>query len=96
MVVGQAIEGAVHGQLFGKQCFKIGGKPFVAFFKASMIFKLEGVAHAEALALAGATLFDPSGKQRPMKEWVQVPFDRADLWPAFAAAAKQYVEGLAG
>ena len=38
----------------------------------TMVFKLEGDDHAQALALPGAQLFDPMGG-RPMKAWVQVP-----------------------
>jgi len=31
--IGNAIEGATKGQLFGKHCYKIGGKAFVCFFE---------------------------------------------------------------
>ena len=44
-------------------------------------------AHAQALALAGAHLFDPSGKGRPFKEWVVVPPTHAAQWPQFAESA---------
>jgi len=37
-----------------------------------MVFKLTDKIHADALSLDGSELFDPSGKKRPMKEWVQV------------------------
>lgn len=40
-----------------------------------MVFKLTGGIHQEALSLDGSQLFDPSGKKRRMKEWVQVPKD---------------------
>jgi hypothetical protein len=56
-------------------------------------FKLSPDAHAEAFGLAGAELFDPSGKGRPMKEWVQVPVDHAQRWLGFARQALQYVRG---
>ena len=63
--------------MFGKKCFKTGkgGKPFVSFFQDCMVFKLTGADHTQALILEGAHLFDPSGKGRAMKEWVQVPFN---------------------
>jgi len=51
-----------------------------------MIFKLAGRAHAEALALPGATLFEPMAG-RPMKAWVQVPATAADHWEMLAEAA---------
>ena len=41
----------------------------------------------DALALAGAHLFAPSGKGRPFKEWVVVPPAHAAQWPHFAESA---------
>ncbi|RYY63290.1 MAG: hypothetical protein EOO12_12645 [Chitinophagaceae bacterium] len=83
--IGGALPGAESGQLFGKPCFKKGGKAFTCFFQNEMVFKLTGPAHAGALAVPGAKLFDPSGKGRPMKEWVQVP--PAGDWEGLARAA---------
>lgn len=91
--IGQDLEGAVSGQLFGKACFKIGGKAFVCLFQDEMVFKLTGEAHREALSYDGSQLFDPSGKKRPMKEWVQVPWDYSEKWEEFAEAAMDYVGG---
>lgn len=81
-------------QMFGKPCFKVNKKAYVAFFKECMVFKLTSDAHAEALSLDGSELFDPSGKNRPMKEWVQVPYDYHDHWVDFAKAAMGYVVSL--
>ena len=89
--IGQSIEVAEQSQMFGKPCFKIGGKAFVAFFQEAMVFKLTGDEHTRALALEGAVLFDPSGKGRAMREWVQVPYASKDLWPELAKAACTYV-----
>lgn len=89
--VGENIEGALKGQLFGKSCFKINKKAFVCFFKNEMVFKLKGEAHQEALSLDGASLFDPSAKGRPMKEWVQLPFEYKGQWKYFAQEAFSYV-----
>lgn len=91
--IAEKLPGAVSGQLFGKPCFKVNGKAFIAFFHACMVFKLTGDAHREALELPGAVLFDPSGKARPMKEWVQVPYEHHAGWPALAEAACAYVKG---
>lgn len=57
------------------------------------MFKLTGDTHDEAMVLDGSKLFDPSRKGRPMKEWVQVPFDYEDSWEKFAVAALEYVAG---
>ncbi len=85
------VKGAVASQMFGKPCYKIGGKAFVCFFQQEVAFKLTGADHAKALALAGAKLFDPSGKGRPMKEWVQVPAAHSGSWSGLAAKAAAYV-----
>ena len=53
-----------------------------------MVFKLEDTAaHADALALYGAHLFDPGGRGRPFKEWVVVPRAHVTRWQALAEAA---------
>lgn len=87
----QSIDGALESQMFGKPCYKLGTKAFVCFFKSEMVFKLPEEPHKEAMSLEGSQLFDPSGKGRAMKEWVQVPFEYADKWPHFAQAAAAYV-----
>lgn len=58
------------------------------------MFKLANDAHSTALSLAGATLFDPSGKGRAMKEWVQVPFEHSGQWPKFTQSALDYVRSV--
>lgn len=90
--VGHAFKEAEQSHLFGKPCFKINGKAFICFFENCMVFKLTGDEHAEALSLDGSVLFDPSGKKRPMKEWVQVPFSYHAQWNRFADAALTYVK----
>jgi hypothetical protein len=90
--IGNSIKGAEESQMFGKPCFKIKGKAFTCFFQNCMVFKLTGDTHKEALALKGAVLFDPSGKGRAMKEWVQVPFAHSKKWSALAKEAYEYVK----
>lgn len=90
-LVGSQIEDAIKSQMFGKPCFKINKKAFTCFFKDSMVFKLNTEFHQDAISLDGSELFDPSGKNRPMKEWVQVPFDYKEKWPLFAIQAVKYV-----
>jgi hypothetical protein len=89
--IGEKIADAEHSQMFGKPCFKINGKAFVCFFQNCMVFKLTDKEHATALALDDAQLFDPSGKKRPMKEWVQVPYEHDKKWKKFATVACAYV-----
>ena len=90
--IGQIIENAEQSQMFGKPCFKINGKAFICFFQNEMVFKLTGEAHKNALSLYCSQLFDPSGKDRPMKEWVQVPFDYSEKWAEYSKSAMEYVK----
>jgi len=87
----KTVKKAEQSQMFGKPCFKINGKAFCCFFENSMVFKLSGDDHAEAMKLKGSKLFDPSGKGRAMKEWVQVTYDHYKKWERFAKAAEEYV-----
>lgn len=90
--IGKKIKEAQESQLFGKPCFKINGKAFICFFQNCMVFKLTGSQHSEALNLSESQLFDPSGKKRPMKEWVQISRLHEKLWPKYAKAALSYVK----
>lgn len=80
-------------QMFGKPCYKVNKKAFTCFFQNAMVFKLTDEAHKEALSLDGSELFDPSGKGRAMKEWVQVSFEYKEQWKGFAEKALDYVGG---
>lgn len=90
--IGQGLKGTEESQMFGKPCFKINGKAFMCFFENEMVFKLKGDIHATALALKGSQLFDPSGKGRAMKEWVQVSYTQKAKWEELAKAALAYVK----
>jgi hypothetical protein len=81
---------ATTGKMFGMPCLKNeNGKAFAGFYEGAMVFKLTGPAHAEALGLSGARLFDPMGG-RPMKEWVQVPDEHASRWSELGWEALRY------
>jgi hypothetical protein len=80
------------GKMFGMPCLKnSNGKAFAGYLESAMVFKLGGAGHAEALALPGANLFDPSERGRPMKEWVVVPVEHSSRWLEFARDAFDYV-----
>src|SRR5690348_3320873 len=84
-----APEGVHPARMFGSRALKRENKVFAVVHSDDMVFRL-GVGtptHAEALACAGAELFDPSGKGRPFKDWVRVPAAHTGQWPAFARAA---------
>lgn len=83
------------GKWFGKPCLKVGGKVFVALWGGDLAFKLAGEAHAEALQVEGAHLFDPRGKGHPMVAWVQIPAAQSSTWDRFARLACESVAGAA-
>jgi 4-aminobutyrate aminotransferase-like enzyme len=77
-------------QMMGMPSVKRSGKLCAGFLREeeAMAFKLTGAdAREAALALAGAHLFDPSGKGRPFKEWVVVPAAHAARWGDLAETA---------
>jgi hypothetical protein len=77
-------------QMMGMPAVKADGKLVCGFVRGegAMVFKLpDPGAHAEALALDGAHLFDPGGNGRPFKEWVVVPEAHASRWPGLAEQA---------
>jgi len=68
------------------------GKAFAGLNGDDMVFKLEGAAHAEALALDGAHLFEPMAG-RPMKAWVQVPPTHETQWAELGRKAEASFDG---
>ncbi len=87
----EASHGGESGQMFGKKCININGKAGIAFFKDCLVFKLADPEHSVAQALSGSVLWDPSGKGRAMKEWVQVTMDHKKKFKKLANAAADYV-----
>jgi hypothetical protein len=76
-------------QMMGMPCVKSGGKMVIGYTSVGeMVFKLpDATEHKKALGLDGAKLFDPSGRGKPFKEWVQVPAAHESKWPGLAATA---------
>lgn len=80
----------VAGKLFSMPAWKVAGKAIGGRWDDTLVFKLDPTTHAEAIALDGATRFDPSGQGRFLKEWVVVPAAHRDRWPDLARAALAY------
>ncbi len=75
-------------QVFGMPCVKRSGRVVFGLSRTGMVFKLtDPAAHARALAVPGAHLFDPSGRGEVFRQWVVVPPERADEWEPLAAEA---------
>ena len=88
-----AARGVKASAMFGMPTLKLDGKALAGLYGDAMNFKLAGAAHAEALALPGAHLFDPSGMGRPMKAWVVVPAAHAADWERLALLALASIDG---
>lgn len=89
---GRSLGDVEESQMFGKPCFKVNGKAFICLFDNCVVFKLSGKDHETALSLKGSRLFDPSGKGRAMKEWVEVTVSNKAKYKDFARAAMNYVK----
>lgn len=88
------IDNVIPSKWFGMPCLLSNKYTFAAFFEGDLVVKLDTEALAQTLALEGVKPFDPSGKGRPMKEWVQVPHRHASQWIEIARQALAYVRSL--
>lgn len=82
-------------QMFGKPCLKTNKKAFVAFSHGAMAFKI-GKQEVDLMILKypGALNWDPSGKNRPMKDWLQLPEEYAEDWGEKTLQALNFVQNL--
>ena len=90
-----APRGVVIGNVFGSKALKSGSKAFACLLKSgSVAFRLGAGTpdHTAALALDGAHLFDPSGRDQPFKDWVEVPPAHEESWMRFAVAALEHLD----
>jgi hypothetical protein len=90
----EQIPNAKAGKMFGALCMKMpNGKSAAMFWKDNIVVKLAGESMQEAMSLDGAQLFEPM-EGRPMKDWVQIPFDYKNKWKHFAEISAQSVETI--
>ena len=90
----EKIPGVKQGKMFGAMCMKTpNGKSAAMFWKDNIVVKLNGNSLQEALSLDGAKLFEPM-EGRPMKEWVQIPFQYKDKWEKYTVISADNVKKL--
>lgn len=88
----QEIEDAELGNLFGKVCGKINKKAFVAFYEGDMVFKIGRETVTMLLQkYEGAQQWDPSKKQRLMKDWIQIPAEYKSDWQKLAVKVVDFM-----
>lgn len=82
---------AEDSQMFGKRCAKINGKPFVSFHNDEVAFRIgREIIGPHLEKYADSKLFDPSGKSRPFKDWIQLSIIHQKDWIELAEKAKQF------
>jgi hypothetical protein len=81
--------------MFGMPVLKIGGKAFAGLWEKQIVVKIGLPRTQELLKAKAGKPFDPSGRGRPMKEWVAIkePASSAKKkWLALAEEAKAFVD----
>ncbi|HEV2997516.1 MAG TPA: TfoX/Sxy family protein [Solirubrobacteraceae bacterium] len=78
--------GVVEGQMMGMPALKAGGKMFGGCFEGELVVKIGRERVQELIDAGRARPFDPSGRDRPMKDWAQIPEPDGD-WAALAREA---------
>lgn len=92
-VLAESLGGVELGQLFGKPSLKVGKAHFVCGFQQCLVVKVGKESIEEMLPdFEGAVLFDPSGKGRAMKDWLQIPQTYKEQWPSLARQALDFVK----
>jgi TfoX/Sxy family transcriptional regulator of competence genes len=82
-------------KMMGMPSLKVGSKMFGGSFDGNLVVKLGRERADELIAAGEATPFDPSGRNRPMKDWAQLGEGQGD-WLALAEEAKAFVASGAG
>ena len=78
--------------MFGKPCGKINKKAFIAFFEDEMVFKIGREEIKELLyKYSGSKNWDPSGKNRAMKDWIQIPEEYKSDWSQLMQKAIEFM-----
>ncbi len=76
------------GKWFGLESLNLDGKPFGAFFQGELVLKLGAEKISEIIErYPGAKLFDPSGRGRAMKDWLQIPNEFQEDWDSLSESA---------
>lgn len=81
--------GVSEGQMMGMAALKTAGKMFGGCLEGRLVVKI-GRERAQGLIASGRALpFDPSGRDRPMKDWAQLPEPDRD-WLDLAREARAF------
>jgi TfoX/Sxy family transcriptional regulator of competence genes len=81
--------------MFGMPALKVGGKAFAGLWEKQLLVKVGAPRAQELLKTKTGRSADPSGRGRPMKEWIAIKEPAAQAkqkWLALAEEAKAFVE----
>jgi len=90
--VGTSIPGTKRSSMFGVLCYKLGRRPFISFRDEEIICKLFDEEKEKAMSIKGTHYFTPMEPDKPMTNWVCIPFEAADQWEYYAIVAHGFVE----
>jgi hypothetical protein len=79
----------VETKMMGMPSLKFGGKLFAGSSADGLVVKIGRERVDELVAAGSASPFDPSGRDRPMKDWAVIAAGDGD-WIALAEEAKRY------
>lgn len=85
---------ATQGLLAGRACLSFEGEAFLVLYRENVAFRLAGSALTQALALAGASSFDPmkpDDRNAIAPGWVLVPVAHWPSWEHYAQEAMRCV-----
>ncbi|MFN8598684.1 MAG: hypothetical protein U0559_21170 [Anaerolineae bacterium] len=86
----------VEVKMFGMPTLKVGGKAFASLWEnGDLVVKIGAPRVHELLTAKAGRQFDPSGKGRPMKEWIMIKAPAAQAkkkWLTLAEEAKAFVD----
>jgi hypothetical protein len=78
--------------MMGMPALKRGSKMFGGFRGGELVLRIGRERAADLIESGRAKPFDPSGRDRPMKDWAQIP-EPDDDWLPLAEEAKGQLEG---
>ncbi len=81
--------------MFGMPALKVGGKAFAGLWEQQLVVKIGMPRAQELLKTKAGKSFDPSGRGRPMKDWIAIKEPAAQAkkkWLALAQEAKAFVD----
>ncbi|MDV6235713.1 DUF773 domain-containing protein [Leptospira ellisii] len=84
------------GKWFGFSSLNLNGKPFAASYEGQLVLKLGAETIATLFSrYPGSKLFDPSGMNRAMKDWLQIPTEFSGDWLELAQKALSFAASQA-